>query len=373
MLTVTAQEYRDAALTKRIILIDGHQVFFECSGAELPELKLLDYAVLACICYAMKKGQDLHIDGAVSRTLLRNMEEFQDAWVSWLRGYQSIAITASIEMDDSLQQNRRAVFAFSGGVDSTFVLLRDLNKETGRRACEPIAACLVQGFDIGLSENDAFAVAKTSAKETLDSIGIPLVTVRTNLKEKLYGDDWRYVFGAALAACVHQFTEFANFGVVGADEDYAHLYFPWGSNFITNQFLSGGSFTFVTEGGGFTRTERVKAISKHPQIAKRLRVCWQGNGTNCGRCEKCTRTKLNFMAVRQEPYCFEDGPPTNLQILSIQARFGPAFGFLCEIYQSAKRNEIKESWVFWVGLAIFKNFLLLSIRDLLRSLRTRSG
>src|SRR5690606_33413134 len=107
----------------------------------------------------------------------------------------------------------------------------------------------------------------------------------------------------------------------GADEDYAHLRLPWASNPITNGLMSGGSFAIHTEGGGFTRTARVGYLSQSPDIASQLRVCWEGQagGRNCGACEKCVRTKLNFMANGVEPLCF-DRPPTVQEIRRLRAR-----------------------------------------------------
>jgi hypothetical protein len=55
----------------------------------------------------------------------------------------------------------------------------------------------------------------------------------------------------------------------------------------------------VSPGGGTTRTEKVRTIGGLRSVRENLRVCWQGDqlGRNCGRCEKCVRTKVNFLAA----------------------------------------------------------------------------
>jgi len=203
------------------------------------------------------------------------------------------------------------------------------------------------------------------------TLGIPLATVRTNWREVL-SRDWRMEYHLALAACLFQFRGLANVGVSGACEDYGHLVVPWGSNPVTNPLLGGGGFEFHTEGGGFTRTERVRLISERPEIAAMLRVCWEGplTGANCGRCEKCVRTKLNFMASRRDPLCF-DGKATHAQILGVTAQNRPQLALLQEIRDSARRNRVTDAWLASLSLTIAKNRLLLPMRPLEKRIRAK--
>ena len=357
MLSVAVRETREAASVTRTISVseNGSQscpdVFFEVRGFDIPALSNLDFAVLSTVFYAMRLGKRIHINGPVSSILLRNIEEFQEAWALWRPMYKTIKVTAESETDEPFRE-RTGVFAFSGGVDSMFALARH-HAGVGRRTVKPMVGCLVHGFDIALDQQSAFDVAEQSAREALRHFDIPLAVVRTNWTDVLCGE-WTNEFGAALAACLNQFSGAVGFGVMGADEDYAHLSFPWGSNPATNPFLS-GSFDIVTGGGGFTRSERVKFIAKDNNLARSLRVCWEGErtGTNCGKCEKCIRTKLNFMANGLEPVCFSDGLPSLKDIVTINARGAVQRAYLREIISTARRNGIKERWVnfLYAGLA----------------------
>ena len=60
---------------------------------------------------------------------------------------------------------------------------------------------------------------------------------------------------------------------------------------------------------GVSRTVKIAYLSKYPIIEKSLEVCRKGKNQakNCGACEKCVRTKLNFVAiVNLNPSCFKE-------------------------------------------------------------------
>ena len=83
----------------------------------------------------------------------------------------------------------------------------------------------------------------------------------------------------------------------------------WGSTPVSDPLLGGGEFEVIHDGSSHSRCEKVAAIAAWPAGLAGLRVCWQGacKDRNCGRCEKCLRTKLNFLASGlQVPSSFED-------------------------------------------------------------------
>jgi hypothetical protein len=341
--TVRIRETHDNL--RREVLIGAHTLVEYAYSRSLSAPSTWDFALLASLFWAMHRGVDLHIAGPVSQRLLLNLEEFQDAWTAWAPDrYRLIGITADAEVRGE-DDGRSGAFAFSGGVDSVFTLLRHGSGKAGRRTVTPRVAVLVHGFDIPLEATDAFAVAERSARKTADLLGLELAAVKTNWR--MLGGKWEWEFCSALAAVLHQFQGLAAHGVVAADEDYTALAFPWGSNPITNPMLSGSHFSMVTDGTSFTRSQRVAFIaSESPQAARRLRVCWEGlpTGENCGVCEKCVRTKLNFMAGGHEPLAF-DRRPTWDEINSINVRNPIQLSFLKEIQATARANGITERWV----------------------------
>jgi hypothetical protein len=371
-LRIAVREERHAHSVVRTATFDSaagaRRVFFEISGDILPPpLEVHDFAVLSALIVAMREGRPIHVEGPVTDGLIRGLEEFQEAWALWRAKYTPVRITADQIIPTETQPIRRGIFAFSGGVDGTFALLRHHKGRAGLRTARPVAAMLVHGFDIPLGEQQAFDRARHSVSDVIGALGMPLAIVRTNWRSEA-SKVWPQEYLAGLSACLHQFRGLANVGVLGAGEDYAHLEQPWGSNNpITNHLLSGGGFEIHTEGGGFTRTQRVRLICDYPEIAAKLRVCWEGpiTGGNCGRCEKCIRTKLNFMAIKAEPVCF-DGRATHAQILGLSARNRLQLGFLQEIRASAKKNGARGAWMSSSALAIAKNRMLLPAWSLRR-------
>src|SRR5690606_34326214 len=65
----------------------------------------------------------------------------------------------------------------------------------------------------------------------------------------------------------------------------------------------------IHDGAGYSRIEKVAEIARHPIAVACLKVCWAGadQSANCGSCEKCIRTRLNFLAagVTATPACFD--------------------------------------------------------------------
>lgn len=337
-------------------------LWFELDGDVLPNrAALADAAVVALLFPAMRSGLNLRIHDRVSRRLLINLEEFQVAWRLWRPlDYAHISVTADEEVDDSRHgSSMKAVSLFSGGVDSSFTLLRHCGALAGRATCRIAAAVLIHGFDVPLANSDAFAVVRDSARRALGSIGVPLACVKTNWRE-VACRNWENEFAAGLAACLHQFAGIGEIGLVGSAEDYAHLHLPWGSNPITNGLLSGGALRIVTDGAGYTRSEKVALIARSPVFVDNLRVCWEGTvtGRNCGRCEKCLRTQLNFLAIGHAPGIAFAERPTAWRLLTLRAPSNVQLAYLREIDEAASRQGVGASWRLFLRACIWVNYTL---------------
>src|SRR5262249_536940 len=131
-----------------------------------------------------------------------------------------------------------------------------------------------------------------------EASGSQLRIVSTNSKE-IFQQHWGYTFAAQLAACLHLFSAEFSHALIGSSEPYNALVLPWGSNPVTDHLLSGGCLNVIHDGAAFSRTEKIAFLSGSPAALQSLKVCWEGKnqGRNCGVCEKCVRTLLNFLAV----------------------------------------------------------------------------
>lgn len=320
------------------------KLFFKVESGPLPGS--MNAAAIAVIFKAMADKQDVVVHGAVSKTLLENIDDFQEAWSAWMPQYSRIAFSAEKELNDPSTGHRRSILAYSGGVDATFSLWRHRRSSWPHKTTMD-SALLVHGFDLPLKNVEEFRKARDSAQAIASDAGVSLKTVETNVRSVGLAERWPYTYVPALAACLHLFDEAHDVGVIGSDEPYSALVIPWGSNPITNHLLSSGRFGVKYDSGGYTRTQKVKALAEWPTALSNLRVCWEGpkTGRNCGRCEKCIRTILNFRAVGVEkPGCFEMDV-TNEMIRSVKLTNKIQRTFMQDIIKEADSNGVSGDWL----------------------------
>ena len=314
------QEQRAEGTRRRLCLTetaDGRplDIYFDFVGESFPEPFVLDGFVNAVIFYAMGSGQDIRVDGRMTRSALLNLATFQEAWCRWRPGvYRPVRIEPHSLVDDPPRAPPRSIAAFSGGADAIFTALR--------HAGDPYAldsVLLVHGFDVPTDRPDQFGKLLERVRPFLDHLKLRPRIVRTNIAELRF-QDWLDSFLAQLSCCLHSFSHEFRFGLTGGGEPYDALVLPWGQNPCTDYLLSGDGFSIVHDGAAFSRTEKIAAIAKDPIATRAIKVCWEAAdlSTNCGVCEKCVRTRLNFKAVGiDSPSCF-DGELTPRQIRDIR-------------------------------------------------------
>ena len=377
-MTVTARERRYEGLVRREVDFTLERpgetpvtrtVFWEIdTPVPLPVLECLDYAAIAMLFFAMREKARLVIKGAVTAAMLRNMEEMNEAWFQLMPDkYALIPIEAAEILSDrpaAAPGKSKAVVAFSGGIDACFTLIRHLSGHAGYRTAEVQTAVLVHGFDIPLSAGAAFATARAAAKTALDEVGVSLSTIRTNWRE-VAETRWEMDHMAALAGALHHFAGPCDVGLFGSDLTHIFHFWPWGSQPGLDCLLSGGRFLLRPEGQGFERSTRTELVASVPALSNNLRVCWAGplTGGNCGVCEKCIRTQLNYLAIGKDP-----GPafPVRsgvLDALCLNARHAAQVNYLIDILESADRHGVTGAWRHAVFINWVVNKALLPYRQ----------
>jgi hypothetical protein len=214
---------------------------------------------------------------------------------------------SSLIFQGRLNSSRGAIAAFSGGVDSMFTALRHTDGSLGSASIPITDLLMVHGFDVALDNQGAFDELTKRTERFVKDVGLRRHVVKTNLKT-VANQNWEHSFAAQLASVLHQFSDQMQLGVIGSSEPYDSPIPIWGSTPATDYLLSGTGFSIVHDGAGYSRTEKVKLLSKNPSGRRSIKVCWEGinQGRNCGVCEKCIRTKLNFLAVGVTlPECFD--------------------------------------------------------------------
>ncbi|MFT4175545.1 MAG: hypothetical protein QM627_02710 [Luteolibacter sp.] len=284
--------------------VESSEVLFYDLPGDLPLLEPDDGDpfLLGALMLAMREGRAVEVRGSVSRCLVENLEEWMGAWRCWKPElYQVVPIEVASWAAPERYGKRSpgSVAAFSGGVDASHLMWSW--RPSGREREAPLRrAMFVHGFDIPLADS-SYEIAYASAVETARSVGVPLDRVRTNFREVI-GVNWGDACGIALASCMHFYKSVLTQGLIASSEPYHQLVIPWGSTPVTDYLLGSDVFRIFHHGAALGRSEKVKLLTEWPIGCANLRVCWQhaGQGANCGVCEKCVRTKLNFWAVGVE-------------------------------------------------------------------------
>jgi hypothetical protein len=320
---------------------------------------LADPFVLGILQIAMHAGEDLQVHGTVSPSLLRNLEDFQRAWVVWKPDYyRLITVRADVEHDFSEPGRQDAICCFSGGVDSCFTAYRHAR---GVSTCFPYplqTAVLVHGFDIPLKEVDYYESACAKVTCQLNSLDIGLYRVATNFKE--LSVFWPHAFGTGVASVLSLFQSRYAIGLIAQGVPFSsYQYLVEGSNPMTDPLLSSDAFKIVPDGGGFQRWEKIKVISQWAEGMEHLRVCWEGEkkDSNCCDCEKCIRNILTFRALGLPlPKAFPIDPDDKriyrlgpLKEITISVGYNP-------ILAAARQNGLQDAcWIKALRKAIFRS------------------
>lgn len=314
----------DHVVSKLHIELDGikcGRIEYRFDGDVLPSVSASKgWALLALIHYAMEHGHDVHCEGRVERSLLDNLEEYQRAWFRWKPTlYRQVDVSVGSEFDAVPALGRAAVQAFSGGVDSVFSLHAHQTGLLGRNALDVKAALFLhlEGWSAGHDD-------ELQRYEDLAAIAacydVPLTVVKTNVRD--FHKHWSFSHIAAIASALMQFEGVVDRGIVAADFSYENEILGWGNNCVANQMIGGKAFSLVTTGAGWGRTAKARALKSNRPVLERLRVCHdsaRGSKRNCGQCEKCIRTKLNFVAAGQTDLPALEDVPTVQQVRSLCA------------------------------------------------------
>jgi hypothetical protein len=310
--------------------------------------------LIATILQAMHEERRIVAKGIASAELLSNLTEFCDSWNNCLPElFKKIDIECeNIETDEHIRPVNKVLSAFSGGLDSTFLVWRHIKKQAGYRTQPLSCGVMIHGIDISPSNDEFFNMSFSIAQKTLETVGLPLIPIRTNIREALT-IPIRYSQMILLVSALQFLKSKFGIALVGSAEPYCGLVIPWGSSPLTDHLLSSNRLKVLHDGAGYSRPEKAKCIASWTEGIANLRVCRHPDyirSLNCGRCEKCLRTMACFAA---------NGLPIpkslngNLEVLNARIKFlklhDPAQGAEWRnLMKTARQNKIHDRWVKWV-------------------------
>jgi hypothetical protein len=328
-----------------------------------------DPFVLAALFTAMQTPADLQVHGTVSPSLLKNLEEFQAIWHAWLPArYQPVEILADAEQEAGSAAGSPACMTFSGGLDSSFTAWRHRTGHAGYQTEDLQAGVILHGFDIPIKSEKAFEHAHERSRLMLDSLGMETIPMANNLRG--LGGDYADCHAAILASCLSLLQRRFSVGLIANSRPNSVLLNPWGlpygSNSLTDRFLSSNAFTIQHDGAGYSRFDKAQALSGWPEAMSNLRVCLGRDPLarvrNCCKCEKCIRNILTFRVLGLGlPACFERDV-SNQQILRMSYDNPMHFSFFSQILEEAHRRGVRASWVRALRLSILSNHMQLPFR-----------
>lgn len=341
---------------------------------EYRPVRYYDGFLFAIIFKAMECGEDLYIDLPMTLTGIQNANFYIEAWHNLLPNkYKKINIYASKMTNEVRNTTGEAISAFSGGVDACFTLVRHNEKDWQESSFNIKNVLSVQGFDVPTDKFKEYELLMNRISPIFQQYNCKLFKVWTDLREKSE-QDWNMSCSAQLAACLHLLAEHFDQGIIGSGKCYREFFVPSGSTPSTDFLLSSKGMTIVHDGAGFSRTEKVERIYKNKLASDKLKVCWEkGFEDNCGECEKCYRTRLNFLAVgTSNPKCFE-GEIELDKIKKLPFHSSSRIVELQSILNYLKKNKIHAPWANKVKYVIFYNIFKLNILKVIYFTRNKTN
>jgi hypothetical protein len=263
-----------------------------------------DFAVWLFLPVAMRTGQALHVEGEGSEETVRNARRISESWESWMPHHFNIV---EVSFDTPSRRNpgetggKRSLCLYSGGIDSTHALL------SRHRKGEAQTLLTMHGMDYRLEDEQKFGALKSKIAPFSRLVGDDHIFVRTDAyatyrKYRVDLPDAPHVSHIfALAGCAFLFSERYENVFIASDcrLDQQFRTPPWGSNSVTNAYFDDGCTRLATLDDHLTRTEKMPLILTSKEALSSVSFCnnYRTRPDNCGRCEKCVRTKLMFFAA----------------------------------------------------------------------------
>ena len=271
--------------------VEGKKVFFETRDGTLN----VSAEAMAAMCFlpCMRSGLHAKIPLPGDLGWAANARKLATQFGEWWGWDKAVPVQFEGHAEPLPAPDSVSAAAFySGGVDSIHTVLHP-SQSLGALIC-------VAGFDTWLKDAERLEWMEDSLRETAEAQGLEAIWIRTNLRgwDRFEATDWARTHGSAMAVIGHLLSHrFCSFLIPSTAPN--HRAQKSGSNPLTDPLWGTPSVEFVYDGGDRNRTDKIAAIAHSRVCRERLRVCWKNEPglMNCGRCEKCLRTIVAFLAV----------------------------------------------------------------------------
>lgn len=258
----------------------------------------------------------------------------------------SIHAPAATRPRPDISRTTTGIF-LSGGVDSMSALYWNARRYPAGDPGRIGVAFFVHGLDVGdpnkQDRPDIWQLGNQKLQALCRELGVELVAVRVNLRNLAM--NWRFYakwqFASLLAAIAHAASARIHRCIIAPDNALEFTQHPHGSHPWLNSYY-GADFLEIATGDmeQFSRLEKIRILSEHPGALDALRVCWDTAAIpeghlNCGRCSKCVRTMLEFLACNQlaRSQAFPRNTVTADMLKSVHIRSSVELEYFVELIQ----------------------------------------
>jgi len=331
--------------------VSGNQtLFFAVPLAQASWLSIRpDAFLVGTIMAAMWMGEKrLKIEATVDRQLAARLSLAMRLIAHWWgRDIHPLAIEAnSFQTPPPVEPVGQTGIFLSGGVDSLSSLIWNTDQYPIGHPKRVTVAFFVYGLDVGdpnkTARHDIFENGQQKLTSICHSLGVELVPIEVNLRSLC--PDWQlyatWQFGSLLAAIAHASGNRLRQVIIASDYQLEILA-PRGSHPWLNNYYSSDSLSVISgDSEQFTRMQRVHLLSEHPATLDALRVCWMMKeipigAVNCGKCEKCLRTRLEILAcggsIKQSAFEGSELTPATLKNLRLADK--TVMGYYAELIE----------------------------------------
>ncbi|MBA2490445.1 MAG: hypothetical protein H0V34_01650 [Gammaproteobacteria bacterium] len=307
----------------------AQDIFFETTVAFADGLSNNPHAFLvACIIPALRHGERrIAIDAEICPELRNGLITAMSLLRHWYkpeRRLVTIEAQTRYRMPIPRTKERAGVF-LSGGIDSLASLRANRLDFPLEHRGSFKDGLLIHGIEKG-KQLEFFEQARSSLSQIVREDGqLDLIPVYTNIRLLDFNSYfWGTEFlGAALASVAHAFSRRLTTVTIPSTFDLSVLT-PFASHPLLDPNYSSNDLRIRHDGIVLTRLAKTKLVADWEVALQNIRVCNNPKdikpGTlNCGRCEKCLRTKLALRACGklEKTRAF---PPTGASEASLLAK-----------------------------------------------------
>jgi hypothetical protein len=268
-----------------------------------------DAALVALLIPAMIRGEDIHVAGTISEKTFYNASNALQEVLRLVMPFLHRIKVAADDIRPSPAPALGVATGFSGGIDAFCTLAghhyrRDI--APGYRLTHLLFNSV---GSVRVASDDLFRERCQQLKRAVDRLGLPFVTVRSNLDTFYPTGSFQQTHTLRNASVALLLQNGLGRFLYASSHPYVDTFVgeadaPGFSEPVLLPLLSNGALDAISVDCEYTRVQKTVIVADIPDSYDTLDVCFrEENGVNCSACRKCLRTLLTLeIAGRLDRY-----------------------------------------------------------------------